>query len=122
MVNKNHNLLLAEDKYEGIPLHVASKHSSLEIVQYLVEQNESTLSKADIIGEVALHYACHAQCTEVVEYLMNQNMSAITMKNKLGQLPVHILCTGSEISIGITESIFKLLRAHPETMMVKYDK
>jgi hypothetical protein len=62
-------------------LHIAAGRASLEVVQYLVEEN--ALAMLGSCRKVALHKACRACKFDVIEYLMNKNMTAVSNSQEL---------------------------------------
>ena len=121
LVNDSRDLLQKEDHDKHVVLHSAAKFSSLDIVKYLADEDESMLTRQDALSETALHKACRAGKIDVVEYLMTKDMSSVTLRNIVRELPVHMLSSRSSSSqrseLKATSTIFKMLRAYPETMM-----
>ena len=123
LVEEDRELLQMKDEHGHIALHTASSCGSLEVVRYLVEGNEFNLTVSDKKGSLPLHKACWFGELENVEYLMAKNMMTITARNNRNELPIHALSSRSGKrektlrSVKYGETIFKLLRAYPETVV-----
>jgi len=116
----------ALDSCRCTPLHVACRHGApLDVVQRLVELDERTLQWADENQELPLHKACRGGHTSLVQHLVNVRVALTSRRNASGVLPVFLLCQSSgksrdnstnNNSCELVETIWLLLRAHPEAL------
>ena len=124
LVKGNPSALQSSDNHGALPLHLASQRSesamSIRIVKYLLGLYPTTLGAVDEQGNTALHYACHGAKHEMIA-LLTETYGAVSKRNARNQLPIHLLLLGNEVSdregIEYTDSIFRLIRAYPETVM-----
>ncbi|KAK1734101.1 ankyrin repeat domain-containing protein [Skeletonema marinoi] len=107
----------------ALPLHVACQHhSSAAVIQYLVGLDTSILDAIDRQGNTALHYACRGAKYENIALLLEKyDAVSVSKRNAHGKLPIDVLWESSAVedreSIEYTESVFRLLKAYPETVM-----
>eukprot|EP00984_Skeletonema_dohrnii_P021402 scaffold10679_cov99-Skeletonema_dohrnii-CCMP3373.AAC.7 len=107
----------------ALPLHVACQHhESADVIQYLVGLDTSILDAIDRKGYTALHYACRGAKYENIALLLEKyDAVSVSKRNAHGKLPIDLLWESSAVedreSIEYTESVFRLLRAYPETVM-----
>ena len=80
------------------PLHIACKYgeTSLEVIEFLIEQCgcDQTIQNRD--GELPLHIACKQRSLKVVKLFNKCNFNAQT---KLGDTPLHIACWNNDIEL-----------------------
>jgi hypothetical protein len=74
-------------------------------------------------GDTAIHYACHGAKHETIALLLEKyDAVSVSKRNAHKKLPIELLWESSEVldreSIEYTESIFRLLRAYPEMIMI----
>jgi ankyrin repeat protein len=123
LVKGNPPALQTPDNSGALPLHVACQlHDSVNVVQYLVGLDATTLDAVDRDGNTALHLACHCARHEIIAMLLEKyGAVSVSKRNTLKKLPIDLLWERSEVldreSIEYTESVFRLLTAHPETLM-----
>ena len=85
------------------PFELACRCSSVDIVQYMVEFNDTLLDYRDEKGNTPLHWACRYLAFEVinygdvifqglnvVNYILEKRMSLVTVANNKGDLPIHV--------------------------------
>jgi len=85
------------------PFELACRFSSSDIVQYMVELDDTLLDHWDEQGNTPLHWACQRRTfgnlkvviiywggLDVVNYLLEKQMSLVTVANKDGDLPIHL--------------------------------
>eukprot|EP00984_Skeletonema_dohrnii_P030069 scaffold21178_cov98-Skeletonema_dohrnii-CCMP3373.AAC.9 len=124
LVKGNPLALQTPDNSDALPLHVASQHhSSANVVQYLVGLDTSTLDAVDKEGDTALHYACRGAKYDTIALLLETyDAVSVSKRNAHGKLPIDLLWESSEVldreSVEYTESVFRLLKAYPEMVMV----
>jgi ankyrin repeat protein len=122
LVKSNPSAICNFDKRGKIPLHVASQHhKSADAVQYLIELGEDTLDTMDKEGNTALHYACRGAKHKTIALLLDRyGAVSVSKENVRNQIPIDLLFKSEAVSdregIEYTESIFRLLRAYPDTI------
>ncbi len=124
LLKGNFLALQSSDNGDALPLHLASQRSesdiSISIVKYLLGLDPTTLGAVDEQGNTALHYACRGAKHKMIA-LLTETYGAVSKRNARNQLPIHLLLLGDEVSdregIEYTDSIFRLIRAYPETVM-----
>ena len=116
IVKANPTAALVRDSNELLPIHLACCLSTSDVVQYLVELDQSVLEDRDDSGNNLLHIACKMGNCGAIKYL--SQTSLVSTENNDGLLPIHLLCarSGEQESTEYTESIWRLLVAHPETV------
>ena len=73
-------------------------------------------------GELPLHKACRGGHLQLIKELIEVHPPSVSVRNNRNELPIFILCKRSgkddEVrdSVEYTETIWKLLLAHPETV------
>mmetsp|Transcript_21138 Transcript_21138/g.32636 ORF Transcript_21138/g.32636 Transcript_21138/m.32636 type:complete len:364 (+) Transcript_21138:497-1588(+) len=124
LVKGNPSAIRNADINFAFPLHVASQHhNSSNVVQYLVGLDTSTLDSVDKEGDTALHYACRgAKYDNIALLLEKYDVVSVSKRNAHKKLPIDLLWGSSEVldrnSVEYTESVFRLLTAYPEAIMV----
>ncbi len=106
-------------------MHIACEHQdSISVVEYLVGLDTSALAAADNEGNTALHYACRSARYEIITLLLGKyDAVSVSKRNGHKKLPIDLLWESNEVeergreSIEYTESVFRLLKAYPETVM-----
>jgi ankyrin repeat protein len=124
LVKGNPSAVQSPNNGGALPLHLASQQSesaiSISIVKYLAGLDPTTLGAVDEQGNTALHYACRGAKHKMVA-LLTETYGAVSKRNARNQLPIHLLLLSNEVSdrecIKYTDSIFRLIRAYPETVM-----
>ena len=126
LVKGNPSAVQTPDNGGALPLHLASQRSesaiSISIVKYLLGLDPTSLGVVDEQGNTALHYACRGAKPKMI-VLLTKTYGALSKRNSCNELPIHLLLLSNEVSDreGIeytdTDSIFRLIRAYPETVM-----
>src|SRR6056300_306152 len=108
-----------------MPLHVACQHhESATIVEYLISLNEAALRTTDEEENTALHHACIGASHEIIALLIAKHgFASVAKRNAHNQLPIDLLLqnkneVSDKESVEYTESIYRLLRANPEALML----
>ena len=126
LVKGNHGALQSPDSSGALPAHIACQHhNSTDVIQYLLGLDPSTLEAVDRDGNTALHLACRCAKYETIELLLESyDAVSVSRKNTNKNLPIELLWESNAVedreSIEYTESVFRLLQAHPETLMNNY--
>ena len=111
------------DNSGAIPLHVACQHhDSPSVVQYLLDLDIRTLRVVDFENNTALHYACHGAKYESIALLSEKyDAVSVSKRNAQNKLPIDLLWESNAVedrdSVEYTESVFRLLKAYPETVI-----
>ena len=106
-------------------MHVAcGHHDSPEVIECLVGLDASLLRYEDVDNNTALHYACRgAKYTTIALLLEKFDAVSVSRKNRHSLLPIDLLLESDAVedreSMDYTDSVFRLLRAHPDTMIDK---
>jgi ankyrin repeat protein len=129
LLKRNPSVILTPDNSGALPLHVAIQHhDSPKVVDYLIGLDPNTLTAVDREGNTALHLACRGAKYDTIALLLEKyDAVSVSQGNVLNKLPIHLLlesdATASrEDDIKYMESVFQLLRAYPETVMVSGDQ
>ena len=123
LVKGNPDALQSPDNSGALPLHIACQHQdSTNVLEYLVELDTATLGVADRNGNTALHYACRASKYETIALLLKKyDAVSVSKRNAQDKLPIELLWQSNAVkdkeSVEYTESVFRLLKAHPEMIM-----
>ena len=113
-------------KNGAMPLHLAIQHHRCpKVIRYLVDKNtEQTLGIADLEGNTALHLACRSAKCEIIAILLDKHGAvSVSKQNRNGKLPIELLLFETadadldRQSTRYTNSIFRLVRAHPLVVM-----
>ena len=78
------------------PVHIACRHSQIDIVTYLTQERHCALNIANNEGELPLHIACQQKLLEMVKLVDKCDINVTT---KSGDTPVHIACRHYQIDI-----------------------
>eukprot|EP00984_Skeletonema_dohrnii_P025461 scaffold14635_cov112-Skeletonema_dohrnii-CCMP3373.AAC.1 len=123
LVKGNPSAIRTVDTNFAMPLHVACQHhNSTKVIQYLVGLDTSTLDAMDRKGDTALHYACRGAKYDTITMLLETyGAVSVSKRNAHKKLPIDLLWDSNAVedreSVTYTESVFRLLKAYPETMM-----
>jgi hypothetical protein len=123
LLKGNPSVIRSFDESGVIPLHVACQHhDSASVVQYLLSLSEITLDTVDREGNTALHHACFGAKHDTIALLLEKyDAVSVSKRNAHKKLPIDLLFESNEVldteSVEYMESIFRLLRAYPETLM-----
>ena len=125
LVKGNPVAIQTPDNDGTLPLHVACQHhDSPRVVDYLIGLDSDTLTAVDGEGNSALHHACRGSKYDAIGLLLEEHDAvAVSKRNAHNKLPIHLLFesnadTDTEEDTKYAESIFQLLRAYPETVMI----
>jgi ankyrin repeat protein len=123
LVKGNPSAISCADNRGRIPLHSAClHHKTPAVVEYLIKLNPTSLRARDFDDNTSLHYACRGANHAIIA-LLTEKYGAISVskRNAHGQLPIDLLFASNVVSdregVEYTESIFRLLRAYPATVM-----
>jgi ankyrin repeat protein len=124
LIKGNPSAICTFDNRGVIPLHVACQHhESPVVVEYLIGLNEATMTTVDREGNTSLHYACIGANHAIIALLLDKYGSmSVSKRNAHRQLPIDLLLqnkneVSDKESVKYTESIYRLIRANPETLM-----
>jgi len=123
LVKGNPSAVSYLDRSFALPLHVACQyHDSTAVVQYLIGLVEVALIAMDREGNSPLHYACRgAKHNTIALLLETYGAVSVSKRNARNKLPIYLLLESDGVSdresIEYTDSIYRLIRAYPETLM-----
>jgi ankyrin repeat protein len=123
LVKGNPSAVQTPDSDGALPLHLACLHDDDAcIVEYLINLDPTSLCAVDGEGNTALHYACRGAKYETIALLLGKYGGvSVSKRNRNNQLPIDLLyeseAVGNRESIEYTESIFRLVRAYPDTVL-----
>eukprot|EP00985_Skeletonema_marinoi_P018443 scaffold10306_cov75-Skeletonema_marinoi.AAC.4 len=123
LVKGNPSAIRSIDDSGRLPLHVACQHhDSASVVQYLIGLADVTLDAIDRQGNTLLHYACRGAKYDTIALLLETyDALSVSKRNAHGKLPIDLLWESSEVldreSTEYTESVFRLLKVYPETVL-----
>jgi hypothetical protein len=123
LVKGNPSAIQTLDNSGMIPLHVAcQRHHSPSVVEYLIDQNSSSFEVTDRWQNTLLHFACRGANHVMIAFLLEKYDGAfVSTRNSSKQLPIDLLFGSEAVSdregIEYMESIYRLIRAYPETLM-----
>ena len=123
LVKGNPLALQSPDNDGALPLHLACQRdestTNLSIVKYLLGVDPTALPVGDKQGNTALHYVCRDAKHKMIA-LLTENYGAVSKRNARKELPLQLLLESTQVSdkdgIEYTDSIFRLIRAHPDTV------
>jgi len=125
LVKGNLSAIRSIDDSGRLPLHVACQHhDSATVVQYLIGLADVTLDAIDRQGNTVLHYACRGAKYDTIALLLETyDALSVSKRNAHGKLPIDLLWESNEVedrgSVEYTESVFRLLAAYPEIVMIQ---
>jgi ankyrin repeat protein len=124
LVKGNPSALCTFDNRLRMPLHLACQHKSPIVVEYLIGLNKVTLGATDEEGNTVLHYACIGANHAMIALLLdNYGSMSVSKRNAKKQLPITLLLESNDDDVNgrddikYVESVYRLMRAHPETIM-----
>ncbi len=123
LVKGNPSAISCNDNIGMMLLHVACQlHETPAVVEYLINLDPTSLHRKDLDDNTALHYACRGANHAIIAILLDKyGAISVSKRNAHGQLPIDLLFASREVShresVEHTESIFRLLRAYPATVM-----
>ena len=124
LVTGNPTAIHSPDNSGALPLHVACQHhDSVSVVKYLVGLDPSTLEAVDRDGNTALHLLCRGARHDIIALILEDFAVSVLKLNNDNKLPIELLweSNGNDLldreSIEYTETIFRLLGAHPEMLL-----
>jgi ankyrin repeat protein len=112
------------DESGQLPLHRALRDNvTLGSIKLLVNGNLSALDVMDREGNSPLHYACHGAKHNTIALLLEKyGAASVSKRNERNKLPIDLLLESDGVSdresIEYTDSIYRLMRAYPETLML----
>ena len=126
LVKGNRDAVRIPDNYGSLPLHLAvQSHDSTKVDDYLIGLDPNTLTAVDDWeGNTALHHACRILKYDTIALLLEKyGAVSVSKTNENNKLPIHLLLewnagANREDHTKYTESIFRLLRAYPDTVKI----
>eukprot|EP00984_Skeletonema_dohrnii_P029622 scaffold20381_cov75-Skeletonema_dohrnii-CCMP3373.AAC.1 len=124
LVKGNPSAIRNADTNFAMPLHVACQHhESADVIQYLIGLDTTTLDAVDKEGDTALHITCRSAKYDTIALLLETyDAVSVSKRNAHRKLPIDLLWESNLVedrgSVEYTGSVFRLLRAYPEMVMV----
>jgi len=123
LVRGNLSALRVADQEGVLPLHIACRNATADIVQFLVDSYDG-LDVCDTNKDSILHYACRGGNLGVIRYLLDNHTSLVASAemNERGELPIHLLCEAGKVKVDNDDSteyieiIWRMLLANPEAV------
>ncbi len=123
LVKGNSSAIRCLDNTGMLPLHVACQfHVSVSVIEYLIGLYSCALETKDRCQNTVLHCACRGANHAIIAILLEKYGAAyLSARNSQGQLPIDLLfeseAVGGRSGIEYTDSVYRLIRAQPETVM-----
>ncbi len=124
LVKGNPSAIATLDNRGMTPLHVACQHhNSPKVFEYLIGLNATVSLRAiDFNHNTLLHHACRGANHDIIAFLSEKYGAASASKRNVNnKLPIHLLLESGSVmdreGIDYIESVFQLIRAHPETVI-----
>lgn len=123
LVKGNSTALRCIDNTGMLPLHIACQfHVSVSVIEYLIGIYSFALETKDRCQNTVLHCACRGANRAIIALLVEKYGAAYLLaRNSQGQLPIDLLfeseAVGGRSGIEYTDSVYRLVRAQPETVM-----
>jgi hypothetical protein len=124
LVKGNPSAVTNLDNRGMTPLHVACQHhNSPKVVEYLIGLNATVSLRAiDFNSNALLHHACRGANHNIIALLLEKfGAASVSKRNLHNKLPIHLLLESGSVrdreGINYIESVFLLIRAHPETVI-----
>ena len=126
LVKGNPHAVQSLDNRGSLPLHLAAHHDCTRVVQYLAGLDTSTLDAVDSEGKTVLHCACRGAKYDTIAMILDKyDAVSVSKRNAQKKLPIDLLWESNEVldreSVEYTESVFRLLKAYPETLTMNID-
>ena len=124
LVKGNPSAIRNTDNNFAMPLHIACEHhDSACAVKYLIELHTLTLEAVDREGNTVLHYACRGAKYDTIALLLEKyDAVSVSRRNVQNKLPIELLWESNVVedreSVEYTDSVFRLLKAYPETLRI----
>jgi ankyrin repeat protein len=97
---------------KALALNVLDTYDVVEILEYLVGQNNELISSVDQDGSLPLHVACRRGASfAIVQSLANLYKASVKSVTSQGDLPLFLACEMPETSL---DTIFLLMQLYPD--------
>ena len=124
LVKGNPSAIRSIDDSGTLPLHLACEHhGSASVVEYILSLARITHDTTDRRGNTALHCACRGAKYETIALLLEKyDAASVSKTNGDDKLPIDLLWESNAVedreSVEYMGSVFRLLRAYPETVAI----
>ena len=88
-----------QDEEGDTPLHVAALKGHVQVVDFLLQQNECDVTIPDSNGHLALHCACQSGSLSMVTSLVKVDPSTANTQNKEGTTPLQMASFSGHLDI-----------------------
>lgn len=92
-------LLNQTGPYGETCLHAAVQSGSEQVVQYILELNQSLLKKTDKNGATCLHYACVIGKTRLITLFIKEYKAQTDPKDNKGETPLHYAVRNRKLKV-----------------------
>jgi ankyrin repeat protein len=103
--------------YDDLPMHLAAKYSSPELLECLYKRYPEAISMADRHGNLPLHIALKYNRNASAQYLLHVYPQACQVKNQGGCLPLHVAVQVRDN----TDMIKSVIDIYPEACAIAND-
>ena len=98
LVSMGHNPM-GKDPNNNTALHIAAKYGRIEILKYLIEDQEYNPASLGWHGTTPLHTAAERKHLSIVQYLITQHQVDSLLQDDYGYSPLHSACKGGDLPI-----------------------
>ena len=88
-----------DSEYDATPLHWASIYGHLDIVRYLVEEQQCDVECRDKYGGTPLHCAALGGRLDIVQYLISERGCDPMCRGQYGSTPLHHACQEGKLNV-----------------------
>ena len=115
MISTHHASLTVADNQGFTPLHLACQFGDLNIVKYLVEQDETSLTTVDSMGNLPIHHACLEGKPDIVNHILKTTDHGVSLRNNVGRLPIELFLYDAVCARDLQhmDAFDSLIRANP---------
>ena len=111
------NLYFTIDDSGSLPLHIACQYpeTPIQLIEFLVEQDPSTVRQTDHAGNLPIHILCSFQPSlHKVKFLLGFDAESISAMNNRGSTPLEAAALAS----ASVEVLWYLMKANPAVALM----
>jgi ankyrin repeat protein len=98
MVTKDLSFVNVKDDDGWTPLHYASVHTDLAMVEFLVSKGADVKAKERLSENTPLHFACDQAHLALVEFLVSKG-AVVNAKSRFGFTPLHLASSKGHLAM-----------------------